>query len=65
MEVIFEFTKIGQYIKVSAIDVATGVEATLNVPAQLSQKEIEKFALKRLKMLLKKEEESNKIDFKV
>jgi len=56
MEVIFEFIKRGQYVKVSAVDVTTGVEAVLNVPSQLSQEEMEKFALKRLKMMLKKME---------
>lgn len=59
IDVIFEFTKIGNYVKVSAIDVTTGIEAVLNVPAQLSQKQIENFALKRLKMLLKRSEDEN------
>lgn len=54
MEIIFEFVKLGSYVKVSAVDVNTGTEAVVTVPEQLSQKEMEEFAMKRLKMILKK-----------
>lgn len=48
-EVIFEFTPIGGSVKVTAIDVATGIEVAVIGPAgPTSQRELERIALQKL-----------------
>lgn len=54
MEVLFEFKRIGNATKVTAIDVATGTEVTLQAPSSLSQKSLELNALAKLRYVLNK-----------
>ena len=47
-EVLFEFTVIGPYVKVAAIDAATGVEVSVTAPAHASRADLQKLALRKL-----------------
>lgn len=47
-EVLFEFTVIGPYVKVAAIDAATGVEVSVTAPANASRADLQKLALRKL-----------------
>ncbi len=60
---IFEFTKLGSYVKVCAVDEATGIEAVVSCPANLSRADMEQHAINRLKYLMKKtvREDNDKI----
>lgn len=51
---ILEFTQIGSYVKVCAVDEATGIEAVVTCPVNLSRVDMEQHAINRLKYLLKK-----------
>jgi hypothetical protein len=53
-EIIFEFITLGTYTKVSAIDVQTGVEASVTCPKNLSQKDMQIMAENRLKFVMSK-----------
>ena len=55
MEVIFEFIKYKGFVKVSAIDARTGLEAVVSAPSKLSRKEMEDLAYKRLIYLKNKQ----------
>ncbi len=57
MEVLFEFKRIGNAVKVTAIDVATGTEVSLQAPASLSQKSLQQNAMAKLKYVLNKKKE--------
>lgn len=50
--VIFEFLPLGAYIKVSAIDEATGVEVSIVGDARASQAELERIALMKLDRMM-------------
>jgi hypothetical protein len=52
-EVYFEFTVIGRYMKVSAIDAATGTEVSITGPATASQADLQRLALQKLMTRLK------------
>jgi hypothetical protein len=55
-EVIFEFTPIGGSVKVTAIDVASGIEVAVVGPAAASsQRELERIALQKLLQRLERE----------
>ena len=47
-EVLFEFTAIGNVVKVAAIDPATGVEVSVMGPAHASRGDLQRLALKKL-----------------
>jgi hypothetical protein len=58
-EVIFEFTPIGGSVKVTAIDVLTGVEVAVVGPAAASsQRELERIALQKLMQRIEREGEA-------
>ncbi len=57
-EILFEFVRNGNLVKVSAIEPETQIEAAVVVPASLSEEEMKIQALKRLNYLLKKALES-------
>ncbi len=60
-EVIFEFTPIGGSVKVTAIDVATGIEVAVVGPAAASsQRELERIALQKLLHRMEREVDGNK-----
>ena len=54
-EVILEFQRVGDYVKVSAMDVETLIEASIVGAASASQAELERLALKKLDYVLKKQ----------
>jgi len=51
-EVCFEFTVIGRTVKVSAIDVTTGLEVSVIGPATAAQADLRRLALQKLKARL-------------
>jgi hypothetical protein len=53
-EVIFEFHKLGAYVKVMAMDTATMTEITIQGPASASETILKLNAAKRLEYVLKK-----------
>ncbi len=53
-EVIFEFFTVGPYTKVSAMDVATMTEATMQGPSTTPQGILQREALKKLEFVLRK-----------
>ncbi len=55
-EVYFEFTVIGQAVKVTAIDSETGVEVSTMGPVSASQADLRQLALAKLKARLKREQ---------
>jgi hypothetical protein len=54
-EVFFEFTVIGAVVKVVAIDAATGTEVTIMGPVSAAQADLERLAVGKLKVRLKRE----------
>jgi hypothetical protein len=56
-DVYFEFTVIGQTVKVSAIDGATGIEVAAIGPASASQADLQQLALAKLKARLARDRE--------
>lgn len=54
-EVLFEYTRIGNNVKVTAIESATKVEVSVIVPASLSEEQMQIQALKKLKYVLEKQ----------
>jgi uncharacterized protein DUF6898 len=54
-EVYFEFTVIGQTVKVTAIDGATGIEVAAIGPASASRADLRQLALAKLKARLARE----------
>ncbi|MGH1398285.1 MAG: DUF6898 family protein [Alphaproteobacteria bacterium] len=53
-EVILEFHPIGAYVKVSAMDVASLTEISIQGPANASEQVLKNNALKRLEYVLRK-----------
>jgi hypothetical protein len=53
-EVIFEFTRVGQSVKVTAVDPATGTEASIVGPANMGETILKHNALKKLEYVLSK-----------
>jgi hypothetical protein len=56
-EVYFEFTIIGQTVKVTAIDSVTGIEVAAMGPARALQADLEQLALAKLKARLQREQD--------
>ncbi len=54
---ILEFIKLGEYVKVSAVDEATGIEAVSILPSTLSRMELETAAIRKLEYVMKKKSE--------
>jgi hypothetical protein len=51
-EVYIEITVIGAFARVTAIDAATGIEATITGPARANRSDLEKLAVRRLSQLV-------------
>jgi len=56
-EVLFEYTQVGNSVRVTAIDAATGMEVTIQVPLSLSNADMQRAALRKLDYVLKKRKE--------
>ncbi len=56
-EILFEFTRQGNLIKVTAIEPETLTEVSVVVPATLSEEQMKFQALNRLKYVLQKKEQ--------
>jgi hypothetical protein len=54
-EVLFEFTRVGHFVRVAAIDAATGIEVTVVGPASAAPSDLERLALAKLKARLAKD----------
>ena len=54
-EVYFEFTAIGNAVKVTAIDSLTGIEVSAMGPASAAQADLQQLALEKLQARLKRE----------
>ena len=54
-EVYFEFTAIGNAVKVTAIDSRTGIEVSTMGPASAAQADLQQLALQKLRQRLKRE----------
>lgn len=52
--VIFEFIPRGRYVKVSAVDIASGIEASIVGDASAPQERLETLALQKLKWVMDK-----------
>ncbi len=57
-EILFEYVRNGAYVKVTAIEPETRTEASVVVPANLPQEQMQIQALNKLRYILKKLEES-------
>ncbi|MGE4351756.1 MAG: serine hydroxymethyltransferase [Bdellovibrionales bacterium] len=55
MEVLFEFKQIGRTVQVIAIDAETGTEVSLQAPAGLSQADMQRQAIAKLRYVLNKQ----------
>ena len=53
-EVIFEFQQIGNVVKVTAVDTATGVEASTMGPPTSGEETLKRAALRKLEYVLEK-----------
>ena len=56
-EVLFEFGRQGNFVKVTAIESETRIEASVIVPVSLSQQQMQIQALQKLKYVLQKQAE--------
>ena len=54
-EIYFEFVKIGNAVKITAIDSATAIEVSVMGPANAAQSDLERVALRKLKARLERE----------
>jgi len=54
-EVYFEFIKLGNAVKITAIDSATAVEVSVMGPGNAAQSDLERVALRKLKARLERE----------
>lgn len=55
-EVYIEYKQVGQTMKVTAVDAATGLEVVIIGPASAARSHLQKVAIEKLKMQLKKAE---------
>lgn len=53
-EVIFEYVPIGGSVKVTAVDVTTGLEVSVVGPSTAAQSELERVAVRKLRYMLEK-----------
>lgn len=56
---IIEYIQLGSYMKVSAVDEETGVEAVTILPLNLSQSEMAEAAIRKLKYVMEKKRSEN------
>lgn len=56
-EVLFEYFRQGNLVKVTAIEPTTGVEAVVVVPSNLSEQQMQARAMQKLLYILKKKAE--------
>ncbi len=56
-EILFEYIRQGAYVKVTAIEPETKIEASVVVPANLSQEQMQLQALQKLNYVLRKKAE--------
>ncbi len=56
-DVIFEHTRIGNIVRVTAVHAATGTEAVIQGPAASSQHELQRIALAKLNYVMRKQSE--------
>jgi hypothetical protein len=56
--VIFEFIKIGSYVKVSAVDTRTGTEVSIVGDPMRGEQALRRTALRKLQMVMKKQSET-------
>ena len=56
-EVLFEFVRQGNFVKVTAMESETRIEASVIVPVSLSQQQMQIQALQKLKYVLQKQAE--------
>ncbi|MEN6543241.1 hypothetical protein [Parvibaculum sp.] len=56
-EVIFEHTLLGASVRVTAVDCATGAEASVIGPVSAAQRDLERLALGKLKQRISREAE--------
>ncbi|MDD3183361.1 MAG: hypothetical protein PHD48_11250 [Alphaproteobacteria bacterium] len=59
MEVLFEFKRIGNATKVTAIDVKTGIEISLQAPSSLSKQCLQHNALAKLNYVINKKKKES------
>jgi hypothetical protein len=57
-EVYFEFTAVGAFVKVAALDAATGVEVTVVGPASAARFDLQRLALAKLMARLNRGEKT-------
>jgi hypothetical protein len=53
-EVLFEYTQVGNSVRVTAIDAATGIEVTIQAPLNLGHADLQRTALRKLDYVMKK-----------
>lgn len=56
-EIYIEYKQVGQTMKVTAVDAATGAEVVIMGPASASQADLQKVAVRKLEMQLRKARE--------
>jgi hypothetical protein len=56
-EIYIEYKQVGQAMKVTAVDSETGMEVVIMGPASAAQTHLQKIAIQKLEMQLKKEAE--------
>lgn len=56
-DVLFEFTRIGPIVKVTAVDARTGTEVTIQGPAAYGAASLQRTALAKLRFVLEKNRE--------
>ncbi|HLN22714.1 MAG TPA: hypothetical protein VK558_01880 [Patescibacteria group bacterium] len=59
-EVLFEFRKVGAYVKVSAIDAASNTEVSIVGAANASQQHLKQTAIRKLQYVLAQKHASGK-----
>ncbi|WP_293331900.1 serine hydroxymethyltransferase [Parvibaculum sp.] len=59
-EVIFEYIPIGSSVKVTAVDVSTGLEVSVVGPSIAARSELERVALRKLRYMLDKQKDAGR-----
>ena len=54
-EIIFEFVRVGSSVKVTALDVATGIEVSIVGPASAGEASLKRLAKQKLDYVMAKE----------
>ncbi|MDX2027040.1 MAG: hypothetical protein SFW62_00195 [Alphaproteobacteria bacterium] len=53
-EVIIEYTRVGNSVRVTAVDVATGTEVTFQAPSNASTPDLQRIAINKLTYVMNK-----------